>query len=231
MTQCQHYNITVRHDALTGLRELVSTHPHVLKSNLAAVLEKICALFVDKDAVVRQAVIKLLRVMLPRVQEKHISSFFPVISAHLCCCMTHIYDDIQADSLQFLDVLLEFYPKLVVANSNQILPNFIEQISRVKSTDASSKTVTASTSARSLSVNPNSKTSSQRWRARVLERLFKLLTAVIDNEKGTTLAQNEPAANTTSKKLKWSEDVSKCFIQPVPNMFRDHALAKGFIIR
>ena len=120
------------------------------------------------------AVIRLLKTALPSITLTQIQPFFPIVSAYLCCAMTHIYDDIQADSLQILDVFLDTLPSLVIQSSNQILPNFIEQISRQK---VSGKAETS----RSLTVNPNSKLASQKWRSKVLERLHKLLSSIVSS--------------------------------------------------
>ncbi|KAK3108792.1 hypothetical protein FSP39_015844 [Pinctada imbricata] len=173
LSQCQHYNISTRHDAVIGLRELLSSNPQLLSSNLAAILERTSQLFTDKDAAVRMAIIRLLKTILPNISRIQLQPFFPVVSAYLCCAMTHIYEDVQADSLQVLDLFLDYMPVVVVQSSTQILPNFIEQISRQKNSGKAD-------SARSLSVNPASKMASQKWRTKVLERLHKLLQCIVD---------------------------------------------------
>lgn len=217
LTQCQHYSISVRHDALMGLRELLTSYPDLIKSHLAVVLERAASMFIDKDAVVRQAVFRLLKTVLPLISERQITSFFPIISAHLCCCMTHIYDDIQADSLQILDLLLDNFPELVISNSSQLLPNFIEQISCSKSSGDKK---------RSLTVNPNRKSSSQKWRTSVLGRLHKLLSAMMKYQlKGQTV-QGQVSVESRSllpvssgKMIVWETDkdagyfpMAQCFV-------------------
>lgn len=126
----------------------------------------------DKDNVVRRTVIKsLLKLILPSVSEKQIMPFFPLVCAHLCFAMTHINDRIKVDSLLVLDQLLEHFPKLVISKSNQVLLNFIEQISRQHGMGESRS--------RSLSTDPDSETSSMQWRVSVLNRLQKCLEAVL----------------------------------------------------
>ncbi|XP_069111264.1 testis-expressed protein 10 homolog [Argopecten irradians] len=191
LTQCLHYSITVRHDALTGMRELLTTYPDLIRSHMATILERSASTFSDKDAAVRQANIKLLKSCLPLISERQLSSFFPVISAHLCCAMSHIYDDIQSDSLKILDIFLDNFPLLVIGSSNKLLPNFIEQISSSKTTGDKKRT---------LNVNPNRKTTSQKWRSTVLERLHKLLSAVMKYEVNGTSGQRSAV----------SEDVMSC---------------------
>ncbi len=55
-----------------------------------------------QDAAVRQSVQRLYKQIMPHVTGDMIGPLFPVLSAHLCCAMTHIHDDIQLDSLSLL---------------------------------------------------------------------------------------------------------------------------------
>ncbi|OWF39361.1 testis-expressed protein 10-like [Mizuhopecten yessoensis] len=226
LTQCQHYSISVRHDALTGMRELLTTYPDLVRSHLAVVLERAASMFSDKDAAVRQADIKLLKTILPRISERQISSFFPIISAHLCCSMSHIYDDIQADSLKILDLFLDNFPQLVIGSSNQLLPNFIEQISSSKTTGDKKRT---------LNVNPNRKTTSQKWRSTVLERLYRLLSAVMKYQFiGQTSAgqgsDDSENGTSTSGTFKWERDSDAGHL-PIPQTFLSRLDSSGMLIR
>ncbi|XP_033761464.1 testis-expressed protein 10 homolog isoform X2 [Pecten maximus] len=228
LTQCQHYSISVRHDALTGMRELLTTYPDLIRSHLSVVLERTASMFSDKDAAVRQANIKLLKSVLPLVSERQITSFFPIISAHLCCAMSHIYDDIQSDSLKILDLFLDNFAQLVIGSSNQLLPNFIEQISSSKTTGDKKRT---------LNVNPNRKTTSQKWRSTVLERLHKLLTAVMKYEltgKITPGQGQSQSGNLMSrpscKMVRWERDCD-CGHLPIPQTFLSRLDSSGVLIR
>lgn len=188
----------MRHGAVTGLRELVINFPDIIDQNSAAILEKSSGLFTDKDATVRQGVIRLLKSYLPRVTEKQISPFFPLICAHLCCAMTHIYDEVQIDSLLVLDILLETFPQLMVSKSSQVLTNFIDQISRKKGQGQVS-------GSRSLTVNPNSRLSSMKWRTSVLSRLEKFLLAIVAYNKEKA-GPDIVAINKLASETKWSHD-------------------------
>lgn len=140
------------------------------------VIDRTSCLFTHKDPSVRQAVIKFYRLILPKIPVSHIGAYFPLLSAQLCCGMTHIYDDIRMDSLFILDLLMESVPQLVVSQSNQILSNFIDQISRQR---YGAKGGMMKNVSHSLSINPESKLSSQRWRTKVLKRLRKFLVAYL----------------------------------------------------
>ena len=56
----------------------------------------------------RAALLRLLRHVMPEVSSNQIAPFFPVLSCHLCCAMTHIHDDIQLDSLALLGETILF---------------------------------------------------------------------------------------------------------------------------
>jgi pre-rRNA-processing protein IPI1 len=203
-----------------GLKELFSSHTEVIVPNLATVIERSTHLFVDKDPVVRQSVIKLLKVIFTAISEKHVSPFLHMISAYLCCAMTHIYEDIQADSLQILDLLLDHFPGLVVSNSNQILPNFIEQISRSK--------LDTKRGSSALSINPNLKMASHKWRAKVLTRLHKLLSAILGNTDKTEKVSQDSQLGV--KLLTWKKSEIS-YVQPMPEHFTSRWRQPGFILR
>ncbi|XP_067650622.1 testis-expressed protein 10 homolog [Haliotis asinina] len=173
LPKCQHYSISVRHDGVMGLRELMTLHPHMMTSQLATIIEKALPLIMDKDSNVRQACLKLFKLIFTSTPAQQIEPFFPVLSAHLCCAMTHIYDDIQHDSLEVFDLLLDTYPSLIAKNSGQLLQNFIEQISRQQNVTKGQK------SNLSLAVKPDSKYSVQRWRSGILSRMYKLLLTLL----------------------------------------------------
>ena len=222
LSQCRHYNTSVRLDAIAGLRELVINFPDIVDQNLAAILEKSSELFIDKDAAVRQGVIRLLKAYLPKVTEKQISPFFPLLCAHLCCAMTHIYDEIQIDSLSVLDTLLETFPHLMVTKSNQVLTNFIDQISRKQNQGQDS-------GSRSLTVNPNSKLSSLKWRTSVLNRLEKFLGAILDCNK-QKLGENEVSSDKKDVESQWSTEKSTC-ADVYSQAFKHNWEVSGFTLR
>lgn len=222
LNQFQHYSTTTRNDAVMGLRELLTLHPEAITQNLVTVIERTAQLFVDKDPVVRQSNIKLLKVLFKGVSDKYISPFFHIIGIHLCCAMTHIFEDIQSDSLQILDLLLDHFPRLVITNSNQILPNFIEQISRQRLGSKSSSSA--------LSINPNLKMASHKWRAKVLTRLHKLLSAILENDTDASGKTSIVFVNQGIKSVTWEKDVITQ-IQPWPKHFISRWQQPAFVQR
>ncbi|XP_061851470.1 testis-expressed protein 10 isoform X2 [Colius striatus] len=177
LSQMHHYSPGVKHNALLGLKDLLSQYPFVIDAHLSNIISEVAAVFTDKDSGVRGAAVHLLQFLASKIRAEQIAPFFPLVSAHLSSAMTHISEGIQEDSLKVLDVLLEAYPALLTDRSSILLKNFVELIShqqlskRLKSREKLSWM---------LSVNPNRRVTSQQWRLNVLARLKKFLQAVVD---------------------------------------------------
>ncbi|XP_013398988.1 testis-expressed protein 10 homolog isoform X2 [Lingula anatina] len=200
LSQLQHYNAGSRHGAVAGLRELVTTHPALISQHLAAMLEKVTPLFMDKDSVVRQAVIKLLKVVLSNTDTGELVPFFGILSSHLSCAMTHIVEDIRLDALSVLDVCLEFHPKLIITGTSQLLPNFIDQISQCQSQGSKS-------GAFSLTINPSGKMGALKWRGKVLERLNRFLSVYLESfPKRTGMFETSEVCH-----VGWKDDWITCY--------------------
>lgn len=178
----QHYNTTVRHSGLMGLKELLSAHPVLINQYLFSLLTRVAETFIDKDQVIRKAVIGVMHIILSHVSIDQISPFISVMAAHLCCAMTHISDDIRLDSLQLLDVYLEFFPHQLAKSSLQILQNFLEMFSQKGSNTKDAKGNSTNARSRALMVNPSSKLSMQKWRVNILEKITKFIKAYMGKD-------------------------------------------------
>ncbi|XP_041648847.1 testis-expressed protein 10 homolog [Cheilinus undulatus] len=194
LSQLHHYNANVKHSALLGLRELLSLNPSLLDQHLSRLLSEVAAVFSDKDGNVRVAATRVLRFIAQSVPAERVSPFFPLLSAHLSCAMTHIEPGIQEDAMKVLDVLLEHYPALLAARSAVLLTNFLELISHKQSSSSAKKTQDAKGRTWALSVNPSRTVTSQQWRLSVLSRLGRFLQAVVEErpmEESDNFTQNE----------------------------------------
>lgn len=180
LSQLHHYNANVKNSALLGLRELLSANPSLLEQHLSRLLSEVAAVFTDKDADVRQAATRVLKFIAQSVPAERVAPFFPLLSAHLSCAMTHIETGIQEDAMKVLDVLLEHYPALLAARPAVLLTNFLELISHRQSTGGSKKAQDVKGRTWALSVNPSRTMSSQQWRLSVLLRLGRFLQAVVE---------------------------------------------------
>lgn len=178
LSQLHHFNSNVKQGALVGLRELLSAHPTLVEQHASAVLSEVAALFTDKDGSVRAAAVRLLRFIAQCISAERITPFFPLLSAHLTCAMTHISEPIQEDALRVLDVLLEHYPGLLSQRHTVLLANFLELISQRRKSgtglDKSGK------GGYSLTISTNRSVTAQQWRLTVLLRLGNFLQAVVE---------------------------------------------------
>ncbi|XP_077577443.1 testis-expressed protein 10 homolog [Stigmatopora nigra] len=178
LSQLHHYNANVKHSALLGLKELLSTNPFLLEQHLSRLLSEVAAVFTDKDANVRLTATRVLRYIAQSVPAERVAPFFPLLSAHLCCAMTHIEFSIQEDAMKILDVMLEHYPELLAARPAVLLTNFLELISHRQ--NGGKKEVEGKGQKWALSVNPKRTVTSQEWRFSVLLRLGRFLQAVVE---------------------------------------------------
>lgn len=181
LSQLHHYNDNVKHGALLGLRELLSTNPSLLEQHLSRLLSEVAAVFTDKGDGVRSAATRVLKFIAQCVPSERVAPFFPLLSAHLSCAMTHIDTGIQEDAMKVLDVLLEHYPALLAARPEVLLTNFLELIShRQGGGGGAKKAKDAKGRTWALSVHPSRAVTSQQWRLSVLSRLGLFLQAVVE---------------------------------------------------
>ena len=176
LSQVCHYSSSVRQEALVGLRDLVQLHQATLHENLSAIIYRIAEKFTDVEPTVRHSLLLLLRSIFPLTAPEKMAPFSALLSAHLSCAMTHIYEDIQLDSLNFLDLCLKHYPRLTAINSSQLLQNFISFIAHQSSTN-----VTAC--GPSVVTKPKSRFSSLGSRLKILQQLFHFLSALREQAK------------------------------------------------
>ncbi|XP_020792928.1 testis-expressed protein 10 homolog [Boleophthalmus pectinirostris] len=230
LSQLHHYNANVKHSALLGLRELLSLNPQLLDSHLSRLLSEVAAVFTDKDANVRMAATRVLRYIAQSVPADRVAPFFPLLSAHLSCAMTHIEVSIQEDAMKVLDVLLEHYPALLASRPAVLLTNFLELISHRQNSGGAKKAQDSKTRTWALSVNPGRTVTSQQWRLNVLLRLGQFLQAVVDERpvEKTDMSQSEGAVDSskkghiTSLNLTWEELI---YSKVAVNLF-EHSGAK-----
>lgn len=104
------------------------------------------------------------------VPAERVAPFFPLLSAHLSCAMTHIEPSIQEDAMKVLDVLLEHYPALLASRPAVLLTNFLELISHRQSSGGAKKGKDTRGHTWALSVSPGRAVTSQQWRLSVLLR-------------------------------------------------------------
>ncbi|XP_076627278.1 testis-expressed protein 10 homolog [Colletes latitarsis] len=171
LSRLQHHNSTVRQDALKELKEMLSQHSlDLLSSQFGSLLQGICALSLDKERNIRHDSLKVLSLILSPVSNDQLSPYCEVLISYLRCAMTHIDPRIKEDALLFLDVLVQNCNNIMARNSNKVLPNFLDMISRLH---------TEMKPGRQLITSLNSKTTNVKWRIKVLERLASMFNSIV----------------------------------------------------
>ncbi|KRT79412.1 hypothetical protein AMK59_8472 [Oryctes borbonicus] len=198
LNRLTHHNVNIKHDNCQQLKELIlRENEEFLKQNLATILKRVCPLVLDIEIKVRNEAIKVIRAILQSSYRINIISFFDILSSFLRCAMTHIELNIQEDSLNFLDALLEYLPELIAKDSHKILSNFFTLISKLKND---------SKHARTLSENLKSRYTGVKWRIKVLLRLKKIFETIYGSN-NVSIESNEIADKTI--------DVTKTRFAPI----------------
>lgn len=171
----EHTSSSTRADGLRNLKDIITNYPEdVVNNNLRAVIQGISKLAFDLERDVRRDSFKILCLLFTATTIDTIQPFFDILTSYLKCAMTHIQQTIQEDSLLFLDALLVYVPSLVAINRDKILPHFLDMISKLR---------TELKPERTLTVHLGSKLTSIRWRCKVLEKLFGIFRAIINEKK------------------------------------------------
>lgn len=183
-----HYSVTMRKEALVGLKDLFQLHENLLEENLGIITKRVAEKMTDSDPSVRQSLLLLFCFIFPLVPQERMAPFSPIVMAHLSCAMTHIYDDIQHDSLGFLELCLQYFPTLMVTSSSQLIQNFVGMISYQGTSGTKKSKGLKQKVGKGLSVNPKGKLSSLRSRLKVVQQLLAFLKAL---ESSTNSCQAE----------------------------------------
>ena len=122
----------MRKEALTGIYELLQSHPNLLAPNFSKILLQVSPMLTDDAAQVRQAFCALLKHLFTCTTLENVRPFVPVIVAHLICGLTHVNEEIQFDSLKVFDLLLAQFPTLLLPDAHRLLPLLVRLISRQK---------------------------------------------------------------------------------------------------
>merc|ERR1712142_495985 len=123
----------------------------------------------DKERKLRCLAISLLPQVLTAVPPSLLIPHHSLLSAHLCCALTHIDQRIQQDGLTMLDSFLDKATEFIKSNYNNILPNCLDQISNKKASDKGP----------SVASNMTESMTALQWRVMVLTRVDRVLNTVV----------------------------------------------------
>ena len=130
--QVGHYKASVKKEALTGICELLQSHPDLFAPNFSKILLQVSPALTDNVPQVRHAFCALLKHLLSGTTLDNMRPFVPVVVAHLICGLTHINEEIQFDSLKIFELLLAHFPTLLLPDAHKLLPLLVRLISRQK---------------------------------------------------------------------------------------------------
>ncbi|KAH9519158.1 hypothetical protein Btru_074853 [Bulinus truncatus] len=209
LRQCDHHSSTARVNAVCGLKELWINHSSdlMVSSNVngyGVILKKLSTLLIDNESLVRHSVINLFKLILTKLASKTAKgqqvhtlggSLFTYIHTYLCCAMNHIYEDIKLDALLLFDALLDTFPSLMIQQTGDLLKNLVGLISAPAYIGSKACTTT-----QKLSLNPDSKLTAMKYRAKVLQRIKRTFMVALNDE----LKNKSSQENKTEKDFKWS---------------------------
>ena len=122
----------MRKEALTGIYELLQSHPDLFPPNFSKILLHVSSTLTDDGPQVRHAFCVLLKHLITCATLENMRPFVPIVIAHLICGLTHINEEIQFDSLKVFDLLLAHFPTLLIPDAHKLLPLLVRLISRQK---------------------------------------------------------------------------------------------------
>lgn len=177
-------------EVISNLKEIILYQPDDLQRHLEAIIKIVANLSLSIERVDRKECFKVLDIICSQISEQNLRPFFPILVTFLKCAMTHIKPSIQEDSLRMLDILLKHAPQLVASEKDNILPPYLDMISKLR----------VEKPERTLSLELGNKITSMKWRQSVLERLITFLKCIGTQEKQgdklvTTSVAREIAVN------------------------------------
>jgi len=173
-----HFSNAVRTDGLEGLKELL-TGPSagaLVSSNLSSILGALMPVVQDRERKMRKLATACISEVMGHTPASSLAPLHSLLSAHLCCALTHIDPRIQQDALNTLDCLLKQAPSFIKDTAALLLPNCLDQISAKKQAQGSSEK--KSSSGPHVAANLSETMSSLQWRLNVLSRIEKILEIV-----------------------------------------------------
>ncbi|KAG9038755.1 hypothetical protein FRB95_014304 [Tulasnella sp. JGI-2019a] len=136
MIQIKHYSANVRKDALTGLRELLEIHPGMLHTNLNTIINGTSRTIGDEDSGVRKSLLQLYDVVFTLVSTDVLLPHAAPILLHATSALSHIFREIRIDSINFLDLLMKYAPRVFLRSKQRVLDGYLSLLNlRGKTTE------------------------------------------------------------------------------------------------
>ena len=174
-----HFSNAVRTDGLEGLKELLTgaSASALVSSNLSSILGALMPVVQDRERKMRKLATGCISEVMLHTPASSLAPLHSLLSAHLCCALTHIDPRIQQDALNTLDCLLKQAPSFIKDTAALLLPNCLDQIS-AKKQGAPGTAEKKSSSGPNIAANLSETMSSLQWRLNVLSRIENILEIV-----------------------------------------------------
>eukprot|EP00249_Psilotum_nudum_P022530 c28551_g1_i1 orf=248-2986(+) len=133
LMQTTHHNDNIRKEALIGIKDLINRHPKELRLHAVAIIEQLAPRMTDYDKGVRQNFLLLMgSTIFPGLPEVVMGPLVPIMMAYLCSAMTHLTMDIHLSAFSFFDLLIQFYPSLILAHyTDQTIQHYVGFLGKV----------------------------------------------------------------------------------------------------
>jgi hypothetical protein len=178
LSKLGHFSQSVRLESLEGLKELLTGEYglDLVHQHLSLLIMRTIPLCADVEKKIRKNALTILQAVLSKVDSVILEPLYPLLTAHLSCCLTNIQPAIQRDALPLIDTLVTSAPAFIAANFGRILPDCVRQISA----DEHSASDKGGGGGRSSGVSNQvtDKIGSLEWRVNVLSRVNKILDCV-----------------------------------------------------
>lgn len=172
-------------EVISNLKEIILYQQNDFQKHLESIIKIVANLSLSIERVDRKECFKVLDIICAQTTEQNLRPFFPILVTFLKCAMTHIKPAIQEDSLSMLDILLKHAPQLVASERDNILPPYLDMVSKMRVEDKPERT---------LSMQMGNKITSMRWRKNVLERLIVFLKCISSQEKHADKQETKTSA-------------------------------------
>ncbi|GES82738.1 hypothetical protein RCL_jg11547.t1 [Rhizophagus clarus] len=126
LTQLKHYNPGTRKEAILGLKDFFRVNPHILSQSSSLVVNSLLRLLIDDNKFVRTTLLSFFTEFFISMEKSELRPFLPILIIYTCSAMTHIYEDVRADSIKFMELWLNIAPDIIVDGFWQrVVPNYI----------------------------------------------------------------------------------------------------------
>eukprot|EP00095_Tigriopus_kingsejongensis_P001965 maker-scaffold886_size84816-snap-gene-0.25 protein:Tk01965 transcript:maker-scaffold886_size84816-snap-gene-0.25-mRNA-1 annotation:"testis-expressed sequence 10-like protein" len=176
----RHNNASMRLEAVRALSQMVKRRQEWIEHiEITSLLPRILPLLTDMaDREIRLEATKLLQLLMSQKDQFRTEPVHRLLTAHLCCALSHIDSSVARDSLLLLDFVINEFPDLVMSSLRSFLNSILAQLGQ--KADCSGP---GDKSGPSFSGMLDHKVTHNEWRVAVLTRLEKLLkTAVIHHK-------------------------------------------------